>query len=74
MPVTHTVSAHEHLKLLRKELNTLVAAWHHRSGSPHGAIHAELRRECCGPQAAEATSTELTHRIDTLREWAARRR
>jgi len=73
-PVTHTVSAHERLKELRRELNTLVAAWHHRSGSPHGAIHAELRQACGGPPAAVATSAELTQRIDTLREWAARRR
>ncbi|MFY9913484.1 MAG: DEAD/DEAH box helicase, partial [Nocardioidaceae bacterium] len=34
-------SAHERLAGLRKELNGLVAAWHHRSGSPHGVIHAE---------------------------------
>ena len=52
----------------------MVAAWHHRSGNPHGVIHAELRRTCGGPPAAVATADELTQRIDTLREWAARRR
>ena len=67
-------SAHERLAGLRKELNSLVAAWHHRSGNPHGVIHAELRRTCGGPPAAVATADELTERIDTLREWAARRR
>ncbi len=67
-------SAHERLAGLRKELNGLVAAWHHRSGSPHGMIHAELRRACGGPPAAVATSDELAMRIDTLRAWAARRR
>jgi superfamily II DNA or RNA helicase len=67
-------SAHERLAGLRKELNTLVAAWHHRSGNPHGMIHAELRRVCGGPPAAVATADELSHRIDTLRAWAARLR
>ena len=67
-------SAHERLAALRKELNGLVAAWHHRSGSPHGVIHAELRRSCGGPPAAVASSDELVRRIDTLRDWAARRR
>ncbi len=67
-------SAHERLAGLRKELNGLVAAWHHRSGSPHGVIHAELRRACGGPPAAVATSDELVQRIDTLRAWAAKRR
>jgi len=67
-------SAYERLAGLRKELNGLVAAWHHRSGSPHGVIHAELRRACGGPPAAVATSEELALRIDTLRAWAAKRR
>ena len=42
----------ETLTALRKELNGLVAAWHHRTGQPHGTIHAELRRSCGGPAAA----------------------
>ncbi len=70
----HEPSAHERLTALRKELNGLVAAWHHRSGSPHGIIHAELRRACGGPPAASATSAELVERIAKIREWAARRR
>ena len=32
------------LAALRKELNGLVGAWSHRTGQPHGVIHAELRR------------------------------
>jgi superfamily II DNA or RNA helicase len=66
-------AAHERLAALRKELNGLVAAWHHRSGSPHGVIHAELRRHCGGPPAAVATADELTARIATIRDWASRR-
>ena len=37
------------LAALRKELNGLVGAWSHRTGQPHGVIHAELRRTCGGP-------------------------
>jgi superfamily II DNA or RNA helicase len=67
-------TAHERLTALRKELNGLVAAWHHRSDEPHGVIHAELRRECGGPPAAAASADELTQRIHALRSWAARPR
>ncbi len=67
------LSAHQRLAALRKELNGMVAAWHHRSGSPHGMIHAELRRTCGGPPAAVASGDELQARIDTLRGWASRR-
>jgi superfamily II DNA or RNA helicase len=69
-----TASAHERLTLLRKELNGLVAAWHHRTGDPHGVIHAQLRRTCGGPPAAAASADELGQRIDAVRSWAARPR
>lgn len=72
-PSVRELSAHEQLAGLRRELNALVATWHHRSGSPHGVIHAELRRSCGGPPAAVATASELTERIDKIREWASRR-
>jgi superfamily II DNA or RNA helicase len=70
----HEPAAHERLAGLRKELNGLVAAWHHRSGAPHGVIHAELQRACGGPPTAVASAAELRERIDKIREWAARRR
>ncbi|GAA0605671.1 DEAD/DEAH box helicase [Sporichthya brevicatena] len=54
---------------LRRELHALVGAWHHRSGAPHGAIHAELRRVCGGPATAQASVDDLRRRIDTLRKW-----
>ena len=54
---------------LRRELHTLVGAWHHRSGAGHGAIHAELRRVCGGPATAQASVDDLKRRIDTLRKW-----
>lgn len=62
------------LPALRKELNTLVAAWHHRTGIPHGAVHAELRSACGGPLAAQATGEQIQARIDLIRTWALRGR
>ena len=70
----HEPSAHQRLAALRKELNGMVATWRHRSRTPHGIIHAELRRTCGGPPAAVASGEELQQRIDTLRLWASTRR
>jgi superfamily II DNA or RNA helicase len=65
-------STHEQLAILRRELNGLVAAWHHRTGQAHGATHAALRKELGGPAAAVANSDQLHARINRLREWAAK--
>ncbi|GAA4732523.1 DEAD/DEAH box helicase [Phytohabitans rumicis] len=51
---------------LRRQLNSLVNAHHHRSGLPHGKIHAELRRLCGGPPSAQATIEQLEERIATV--------
>ena len=67
------VSAHAELRELRKELNGLVAAWHHRTDQPHGVIHAELRSACGGPPSAIATADELRQRIDQLRQLGDQR-
>ncbi len=67
------MSTHEQLAVLRRELNGLVAAWHHRTGQAHGITHAALRKECGGPAAAVATAEQLRARIDRLREWALRK-
>ena len=58
------------LAALRKELNGLVGAWSHRTGQPHGVIHAELRRTCGGPPLPQATADQIRTRIDTIRRWA----
>jgi superfamily II DNA or RNA helicase len=71
--VERDVSTHERLAVLRRELNGLVAAWHHRTGQPHGITHAALRKDCGGPAAAIATADQLQARIDKLREWATRK-
>jgi superfamily II DNA or RNA helicase len=65
-------STHEQLALLRRELNGLVAAWHHRTGQAHGITHAALRKELGGPAAAIANADQLHARINRLREWAAK--
>jgi superfamily II DNA or RNA helicase len=67
-------SARENLAALRKELNSLVTAWHHRTGQPHAVIHAELRRSCGGPPVPQATGAQLRERINALRRWASARR
>ncbi len=66
--------AHQRLAALRRELNGLVGAWYRRTGQPHGATHAALRRDCGGPPTAQASAEQLQQRIDRLRDWAARPR
>lgn len=61
------VATADRLGELRRELNSLVAMHHHRTGKPHGVIHGELRRECGGPPTALATAEQLTERIAALR-------
>jgi superfamily II DNA or RNA helicase len=60
------MTAGERRVTLRRRLNTLVAAHHHRTGLPHGKIHAELRRICGGPPSAQATIEQLEERIATI--------
>ncbi|MCW2899664.1 MAG: type restriction protein res subunit [Streptosporangiaceae bacterium] len=66
-------TAAEDIHALRKELNGLVGAWHHRTGQPHGVIHNDLRRSCGGPPAAQASGEDLRKRIAKIRDWAAKR-
>ncbi len=60
---------HEVIAELRRELNRLVGAHFHRTGKPHGMIHAELRRSCGGPPSGQATAVQLQARIDVIRRW-----
>ena len=73
-PDVPELTTHEQLAVLRRELNGLVAAWHHRTGQAHGVTHAALRKECGGPAAAVASAEMLRKRIDRVREWAATRK
>lgn len=68
-PAQQPQSVQERLRVLRKELNTLVSLHHHRTKKPHGAIHNELRRVCGGPPTAMATVEQVEERIATLRSW-----
>ncbi|MEU2875084.1 hypothetical protein, partial [Streptomyces sp. NPDC007070] len=38
-------------------LNTMVGAYVHQSGKPHGVIHTELRRVCGGPPRRRSPGT-----------------
>jgi superfamily II DNA or RNA helicase len=60
-------TARETLGALRKELNGLVAAWHHRTSQQHGVIHAELRRACGGPALGHASAEQVRARIEMMR-------
>lgn len=66
------VVTHKQLLSLRKQLNTMVSAYTHQSGKPHGVIHNELRRVCGGPPSAEATAHQIQTRIAKVQEWATR--
>nr|WP_243752298.1 DEAD/DEAH box helicase [Leucobacter weissii] len=58
---------HRTLGEQRRLLNSLVGMYARVSGEPHSAIHTELRRVCGGPAVAQASVTQLQHRIDLLR-------
>jgi superfamily II DNA or RNA helicase len=62
--------AREALAALRKELNGLIGAWHHRTGQPHAVVHADLRRACGGPPLPQATADQIRARIAMIRRWA----
>lgn len=66
-PTAAERSTGENLADLRKELNTLVALHHHRTGKPHGVVHSELRAQLGGPPTALATAEQLRERIAALR-------
>jgi superfamily II DNA or RNA helicase len=60
----------QQLAALRKELNGLVGAWSHRTGQPHGVIHADLRQTCGGLPLPQASADQIRARIATIRRWA----
>lgn len=67
-------ATHRQLRELRKELNGLVGAWHHRTSTPHGVIHNQLREATGGPPSAAADADQLRRRIELLRQWAVTRK
>ena len=68
------VAAHRALASQRKELNKLVSAYAQKTGSPHANVHMDLRRACGGPELAQASSEQVTERIDRIRRWFVGRR
>ncbi|MDT4930933.1 MAG: hypothetical protein QOF92_3800, partial [Pseudonocardiales bacterium] len=53
---------------LRREVNRLVGVLAARTGTPHGQIHAQLRRAVPGPASAAASAGVLEQRRDHLME------
>jgi len=66
-PPSAPQAMHRTLAEQRSLLHSLVGMQAKLTGKPHGWIHAELRRECGGPEVARATVQELQKRIDRLR-------
>lgn len=73
-PAALAEAEHRRHAALRKELSQLVSAWSRRSGQPHAAVHAELRRRCGGPEVALASADQIEARVAMLREWFVGRR
>jgi superfamily II DNA or RNA helicase len=71
-PALADIPMHRRLKEQRQQLQDLVGLWSHRTNTPHGAIHSELRRTCGGPAVAQATSEQLQARIELLRKRIGR--
>ena len=63
-------ATHQRLRALRKELNSLVSAWNHRTELPHGLIHSRLVATTGGPPSAAADEATLEKRIELIRQWA----
>ncbi len=61
------VATHAQRSELRRELQNLVGAVHHRTGASHASIHAELRRVTGGPSVGTAGVDDLRRRVDSLR-------
>jgi superfamily II DNA or RNA helicase len=51
---------------LRREINSLVGQLAARTGAPHGAVHARVRKAVPGPPSAAAPVEVLTERRDWL--------
>ena len=57
---------------LRREINSLVGQLAARTGSPHGVVHARLRKAVPGPPSAAAPVEVLAARRDWLLEQTVR--
>jgi hypothetical protein len=60
------VPVYAQVAVLRRRLGALVSAYAARTGRPHAAVHAELRRQCGGPPTAQASLDQLEGRIAAL--------
>ncbi|MCW2646676.1 MAG: box helicase [Pseudonocardiales bacterium] len=70
-PPSEAMAAWRSGAALRKEVNRLVGVLAARHGTPHGQIHAQLRRAVPGPASAAASIDVLEGRRDHLMELLA---
>lgn len=66
---SRSAASHRDVMALRKELSSLVSGWAKRTSTPHGQVHAELRRRTGGPAVPQASAETIQARIDILRGW-----
>jgi len=69
LPGTPDLVDHRQLTELRGQLARNVSAWAVRTGTPHGQVHTELRRQCGGPAVAQADEDQLQRRLQKLQDW-----
>lgn len=73
-PPTTERAVHEQASDLRRELNRLVGVLHNLTGTPYGALHAELRRAVGGVDARSASLKVLERRVTHARRLIERAR
>lgn len=63
------IALHRAMADRRKKLNSLVSQYARLRAVPHSHVHADLRRQCGGPQLAKASSDEVEERIRMITDW-----
>jgi superfamily II DNA or RNA helicase len=60
------VPLHRQLSAARRELSRLVSAYSARTGTPHAAVHMQLRHTFGGPAVGQASLEQLNQRITAV--------
>lgn len=66
------VALHRAMADRRKKLNSLVSQYARLRSVPHSYVHADLRRQCGGPELARASSEQVEARIQMVSDWLRR--
>ncbi len=63
------VALHRAMADRRKKLNSLVSQYARLRSVPHSHVHADLRRQCGGPELARASTEQVEERIQMISDW-----